>query len=200
MTQEIIQGLHSCKPGNEPVIGETKTFTVEQKIGKSGKAYLKIKSASGEHGGTPYRILEAAPTGFTDSHGNISFNLGIEPTTLSGGDATNVRVTSTVQSAMPQVVKALPAQNSDGVQETREHLMRSANLLVLCIRAVEKAVAPHQPVVAQTSEQFQSDVAKLFIEASSRRTSDGVNWWSYIDRMPTNPIRATKEEYQPEPF
>ncbi len=79
-------------------------------------------------------------------------------------------------------------QGEDGVTATRKHLMQSANLLVLCIRAVEHAVAPHQPVVAQTSEQFQSDVAKLFIEASSRRTTDGVNWWSFIDRMPTTPL------------
>ncbi len=79
-------------------------------------------------------------------------------------------------------------QVEDGVTATRKHLMQSSNLLVLCIRAVENAVAPHQPVVAQTSEQFQSDVAKLFIEASSRRTTDGVNWWSFIDRMPTTPL------------
>ena len=81
------------------------------------------------------------------------------------------------------------SDSSGGVMETRKHLMQSANLLVLCIRATEKAVAPHQPVVAQTSEQFQSDVAKLFIEASSRRTTDGVHWWSYIDKMPTTPIK-----------
>ncbi len=82
------------------------------------------------------------------------------------------------------------AQNGhEGVTATRKHLMQSANLLVLCIRAAEKAVAPHQPVVAQTSEQFQSDVAKLFIEASSRRTTDGVHWWSYIDLMPEVPIQ-----------
>ncbi len=87
MHDEIITGLHSCKPGNEPVIGETKTFVIENKVGKSGKPYLKIKTAGPDFGGTPYRIMEAEPTGFTDSYGNISFNLGIEPSTgsVSGG-------------------------------------------------------------------------------------------------------------------
>src|SRR5258707_919524 len=79
MTQEIISGLHSVKPGNEPVIGQVKTFIVEQKTGKtSGKPYLKIKSSAPEFGGQSYRILEATPTGFTDSYGNVSFNIGIE--------------------------------------------------------------------------------------------------------------------------
>lgn len=81
------------------------------------------------------------------------------------------------------------AEEEDGVEATRKHLMRAANLLVLCIRATEKAIVPHQPVSAQNREQFQSDVAKLFIEASSRRTDDGVTWWSYVDRMPDHPIK-----------
>lgn len=79
MTTEIITGLHSCKPDNAPVIGEVKTFVIEQKVGKSGKPYQKIKSAGTDYGGTPFRILEAEPTGFTDKYNNVSYNLGIEP-------------------------------------------------------------------------------------------------------------------------
>jgi hypothetical protein len=75
---ETINGLHSCKLGNEPKAGEIKTFVVENRTGKSGKPYLKIKSATAEYGGQAYRIISAKPTGFTDQHQNISFNLEIE--------------------------------------------------------------------------------------------------------------------------
>lgn len=80
---ETLNGLHSCKPGNDPKVGEVKTFTVAQMTGKSGKQYLKIKAESMERGGSPYRILSAEPTGYTDSYGNISFNLEIEPSTVA---------------------------------------------------------------------------------------------------------------------
>src|SRR5438128_673468 len=75
----MTSGLHACKPGNEPVVGQVKTFAVQQMTARSGKPYTKIKSANAENGGQPYKILKAAPTGHTDSYGNISFNLEIEP-------------------------------------------------------------------------------------------------------------------------
>ncbi len=182
---ETINGLHSCKPGNDPVVGQVKSFVVQHMTSKKGKPYLKIKSVNAENGGTPYKIVSAEKTDFMDQHGNISFNLEIEAQAESEPDWTDA------QRGAQNAPQSPPARLSgeDGVTATRKHLMQSANLLVLCIRATEKAIAPHQPVVAQTSEQFQSDVAKLFIEASSRRTTDGVNWWSYIDKMPTHPIR-----------
>lgn len=80
-------------------------------------------------------------------------------------------------------------QLDDGVAEARKHIMQSANLYVLCVNAVEKYCAAHFPEVARTSEQFQAAVGTLFIEASSRRTTDGVNWWSYVDKMPQSPIK-----------
>ena len=82
---ETVTGLLSVKPGNEPEQGETRTFVVEQRTGKSGKPYLKIKSAGPDYGGTPYRIISAEPTGFVDAHKNISFSVEIEP--VNGGDA-----------------------------------------------------------------------------------------------------------------
>ncbi len=82
-----INGLHSCKPGHEPEVGQVKTFTVIHNPPKGEKkAWTKIKSAGPDYGGQPYRIVSAEPTGFTDSYGNISFNLEIESTdTDSGG-------------------------------------------------------------------------------------------------------------------
>jgi hypothetical protein len=74
-----MNGLHSCKVGNEPVVGHIKMFVVEQRTGKSGKAYTKITSKKAEEGGQPYKILSAKPTGHTDSYGNHSFNIEVEP-------------------------------------------------------------------------------------------------------------------------
>lgn len=83
----------------------------------------------------------------------------------------------------------LAHQNSeDGVAETRKHLMQSANLMLLCVKAVQY-IADNMPEKADTAEQRQSLVAQLFIEASHKRTNDGINWWSYVDRMPTTPIK-----------
>lgn len=83
MTTETINGLHSCKPENSPVVGEIKTFVIEQHTSKkSGKPYLKIKSAGVDYGGEPYRILSAKPTNFTDARGNISFSLEVEEAVL----------------------------------------------------------------------------------------------------------------------
>lgn len=185
---ETINGLHSCKPNHQPIEGDIKTFVVEQRQGKSGKPYLKIKSEKEEYGGRPFKIISAKKTDFVDAHGNLSFNLELEPAAQQGESVADI-----MDGVRPEHTKNVKGDDRfamvDDINETRRHLMKSANLLVLCIAAVEKAVAPHQPVVAQTSEQFQSDVAKLFIEASSRRTTDGVHWWSYIDKMPTHPIK-----------
>ncbi len=79
-------------------------------------------------------------------------------------------------------------QGEDGVMATRKHLMQSANLLVLCIRAADNAIAPNVPPIAQTTEFFLATVGKLYIEASGRRSDDNIRWWSYIDLMPTTPL------------
>jgi len=49
-------------------------------------------------------------------------------------------------------------------------------------------IAPNLPEVARTSEQFQATLASIWIEASGRRSTNGVDWWSYIDRMPATPV------------
>ncbi len=207
MDTTTVNGLHSCKPGNDPIIGQVKLFVIEQRKGKSGKPYIKIRSANEENGGTPHRILAAQKTDFVDQHGNISFNLEVEESTSPPTAFQKVKAKMSepeqgeylhepdsdwpdAQQGAKNEPEPSPAHQNghEGVTATRKHLMQSANLLVLCIRAAEKAVAPHQPVVAQTAEQFQADVGKLFIEASGRRTTDGVHWWSYVDKMPEHPI------------
>jgi hypothetical protein len=68
----------------------------------------------------------------------------------------------------------------DGVTQARQHLMKAANLMNLCVAAVDKAIAPHVPPIVQTSEFFQSATMSLFIEASRMR---------FIDRMPNKPLK-----------
>ena len=77
---------------------------------------------------------------------------------------------------LPKDVKQLPP---DGVREVRKHLMQSANLYVLCVKAVDKVIAPHVPQVAQTSEQFQAAVSSLFIHATR---------WRLDEKMPARPL------------
>ncbi len=77
---ETLNGLHVCQPKNEPQVGQVKTFQVIHNPAKGDKkAWIKIKSASEDKGGTPFRIVSVTPTGWEpDAHGNTSFNLEIE--------------------------------------------------------------------------------------------------------------------------
>jgi hypothetical protein len=84
---------------------------------------------------------------------------------------------------MEQPVEEKPAEPSyempDGVTQARQHLMRAANLYNLCVACVNKAVAPHVPPIAQSSEFFQAAVSTLFIEASRMR---------FVEKMPSKPV------------
>lgn len=208
MDTTTINGLHSCKPGNDPVIGQVKLFVIENRKGKSGKPYIKIRSANAENGGTPHRILNAEKTDFVDPHGNLSFNLEVEATTAQPSAFQHARTAMSEtrrgeqqgdpdhgqrhhprgddEQDWPEAPEnhaqsPPPRSNGNGgVSEARKHLMQSVNLLNLCIDAVNKAIAPNVPEIAQTSEFFQAQVATLFIEASRA---------GFVDKMPNTPIK-----------
>ena len=110
-----IQGLITQKPGRDPQVGEVKCFTVEQRTSVSGKAWTKFKNSIPDKGGSMYKILSVKPTGFEDQHGNISFNLSVEPTT-----------------AAPTMPASAPVRSSQGKEAPRNYLMRCVNLLRLC--------------------------------------------------------------------
>lgn len=74
-----MNGLLTQKPGREPEIGQIKLFLIEARTSKAGKPWNKIRNATIDSGGTPYLIKSVKPTGFEDDHGNVSFNLDIEP-------------------------------------------------------------------------------------------------------------------------
>lgn len=83
MTQ--INGLLTQKPDSpEPQAGNTVWFEWEQREGKSGKPYMKIKNSKPEYGQS-CEVVKAEKTDFTDSHGNISFNVSFIPQDGEGG-------------------------------------------------------------------------------------------------------------------
>ncbi len=186
MHTETVTGLLSVKPGNEPKVGETRTFVIEHRTSLKGKPYIKIKGAGPDYGGERYKILSAERTDYQDAHGNLSFNVEIEkaeeaPRQTAGTPETN------------HVAKKTDAHLADGgVNETRRHLMQSANLYCLVLDAVEKVIEVHAKKTwpeGLGGEMFRTTVSTLFIEASHKRTDNGVDWWSYVNKMPDKPIK-----------
>jgi len=95
----------------------------------------------------------------------------------------------------PATAPELPLErpNGDaGVMEARKHLMKACNLYNLCIKAAVTSICPNIPDEQRTNDQFQSTLASLWIEASSRRSTNGVDWWSFIDKMPETPMKTDK--------
>ena len=175
---ETINGLHSCQPANTPKEGDVKLFTVENKTGKSGKAYLKIKNSKAEDGGTPHRILSVEPTGYTDSYGNVSFNVEIEP----AHDATPAQVYANTPRNAPPTSSAprqsVPAPAGD-VDSARRHIMQAANLLLLCKRAADS-------VLGDSCDP--EDGRTLFIDATRA---------GFIHAMPDNKMVETRQTAEP---
>lgn len=82
MTQ--INGLLTQKPDSPaPVAGNTQRFSWEQRTGKSGKPWIKIKN-EGKDYGSACEIVEAEKTDFQDQHGNVSFNVSFIPSDDAG--------------------------------------------------------------------------------------------------------------------
>ena len=102
-------------------------------------------------------------------------------------------VESPKQAEQPKTAENKPNEDT-GILETRKHLMQSVNLYNLCLDAADTVVRPHLKQMYSdhpeiTSEQFWQVVGQIYKEASNKRTNDGVNWWSFIDKMPEHPIK-----------
>jgi hypothetical protein len=108
---EKIRGLHTCKPQNTPKVGEIKNFVVLH-MGN----YTKIKSRPPDEGGAAYMIMTVAKTDYSDQHGNVSFNLEIEPVSSGGTEATVVQRTVSPPAPAafdPAPLFRIPAQSQD---------------------------------------------------------------------------------------
>lgn len=88
---EQINGLLTQKPDSPaPAAGNTQRFSWEQKTGKSGKPYIKIKN-EGKDYGSACEVVSAEKTDFTDTHGNISFNVSFIPQDDAAGGVGEAR-------------------------------------------------------------------------------------------------------------
>jgi hypothetical protein len=199
-TITTFNGLLSLKPTSQkPRAGEQRYLSWENRISKNGKEWIKVKNRPVDMGGKLCEIINADQTDFVDAHGNIFFNIEFSPvsdescTSDSSPGMTTSAPHNTANPIASSFGRAIETpkitQGPNGVNETRHHLMQVANLYSLCVKAVDAAIAPNVPAALQTSEWLQAAVASLFIESSGRRTTDGVHWWSYVDKMPDKPIK-----------
>ncbi len=79
-----ISGLLSQKPDSPvPHVGDKRRYSVEERVGKSGKPWTKVKN-EGEGYGQLYEVTSVEKTNFTSAKGNVSFNIDLE---LLSGDA-----------------------------------------------------------------------------------------------------------------
>lgn len=175
-----ILGLHTCKPANTPKVGQVKQFFVYEETSRAGKQYTKIRNPDIKKGetGRPYTVTEVEKTDYTDSYGNVSFNLTLEPQQSGPTPARPMSEPRAVQTVTRGPNTAEP-QDQD---TARQHIMRAANLYNLCADAVSEVIYPNNNAAEET---WRAAVSSLFIEASSRRSDDNVHWWSYIDKMPS---------------
>lgn len=191
--EQIISGLLIQKASSRPPEpGEERWFSWETKQGKSGKPYIKIKNDTEEYGGKLCSIIDAEKTDFVDKHGNVSYNVGFEPVNPNGDTP---RKPSELRRVMKQDDDFVPMTHGSkgealpGVDEAKAHIMQAVNLYNLCVDAVDTCVKPH--IENCSAELYQAAVSTLFIESSSRRTLNGVDWWSYVDKMPAKPLQKS---------
>jgi hypothetical protein len=107
-----INGLLTQKPTSPvPRVGEIKRYSLEQRVGKSGKPWTKVK-AEGEGYGKPYEVVSVEKTDFVDSHGNVSFNVDLIE--LSGNGAQGEPATDVVTASHATPAQAIRSTSTNG--------------------------------------------------------------------------------------
>ncbi len=118
-----------------------------------------------------------------------------------GGSRSPGQAATKPRESQPELPKGQPkapapaaSDEDEGVKQTRAHIMKLANLHCLCVDAVNAITGPHLKELGLDTflncTFMQATISSLFIEASGRRSDDGVTWWSYVDKMPTHPLKA----------
>src|SRR6516225_1094249 len=132
----IVRGLHCCKPANTPKVGQVKKFVLID-----NGDWTKIKNPDTRSGeiGVAYTIVSVEQTDYSDAHGNVSFNLDLEP---AGGG-----VARQPGEAQPATRRHDPPPPEPSTQSdtARQHVMRACNLYNLCVDAVNICIAPNVP-------------------------------------------------------
>jgi hypothetical protein len=112
-------------------VGQIKNFLLIYNNQGQENEWIKIKNEAPDKGGTPFRILTVERTNWVDQsgHGNISFNLELEPATVAppqqpnGGQQPHQNAPQSAQPAPQQAFAPAPAQDT-----ALQHITRSANL------------------------------------------------------------------------
>jgi hypothetical protein len=150
---ETISGLLTQKPGRDPEVGTIKCYTVEKRTSATGKDWLKVKNATPDKGGLNYRILKAEPTGFEDSHGNVSFNVELE------------RSNDFIARAAATIPEPHQTPAIDPVGACKGHLERASQAMLLCLETAEGLREAYKLAYGHemTHDQYQAITSTLFI-------------------------------------
>jgi hypothetical protein len=178
MDIEIISGLHTCKPGNTPSVNQIKTFLVtEETSQRTGNRWIKIRSAAPDKGGQHYKVLSIRPTGTSDAHGNVSFNLEIEKAEAppvpqqTAPVAPYANATAPVQPLHAYQPPPQPPQPK-AFDTVQQHVTRAANLYNLCFETVDTIIRDKMRArnidLHAHPAWFQAITTTLFIQAKDQ--------------------------------
>lgn len=113
-----MNGLLIQKPDSPPpTVGAKLPLKWQQRTSANGKTWIKVNNATLEDGQL-CRILRSTKTDYSDSYGNVSFNLEFEPVVGGGGDGRRVA------SAPSQATQIDPAERSHRIE--RQHSQEMA--------------------------------------------------------------------------
>ncbi len=134
MTQ--VQGFMLAK--RPPVVGEVENFSYTEETGQNGTAYTRIRRNGPEYGGSPYKVLQAAPTDRQpDQHGNKGYNITLAETT----EATSFSQGTAAAPAAPQ-------------ENTREENIAQAGAFNAAVELVASGRVPLGTDVLATIEEW----------------------------------------------
>jgi hypothetical protein len=169
----MIEGLLTQKPGREPAPGETKCFIVENRVSQSGNPWTKIKNATSDQGGGMYKILSVKPTGHTDSYGNISFNLEIEPSNMG----TSAQVPSSNLSAGGQVQLAAPLPFPPRANDDRSNRIerQHSQHMFLLVCQIKGSVPATTAEVRAGIDWWQRDISRVPLSAIEQQAKTMFN-------------------------
>lgn len=165
----MIRGLHTCKPGNTPSVGQVKTFMLLS-MGEGDRTWTKIKSEKPDKGGRHYRILSVEKTDYSDAHGNVSFNLELEEAQAPAGSPSP----PPQNGAPPQSSAAVshPPQQPQQYDTAEQFVIRSANLYNLCLGVADTVIRERMQSrnidLHEHPAWFQAIVTTLFINAKDQ--------------------------------
>lgn len=176
MDTEIVSGLHTCKPGNTPSVNQIKTFLVtEETSQRTGNQWIKIRSAAPDKGGQHYKVLSVRPTGTSDAHGNVSFNLEIEKAEAPPVPLQTVSVAPYANDWAPVQRPNLPAApipQPKAFDTVTQHVTRAANLYNLCFETVDTIIRDKMRArnidLHAHPAWFQAITTTLFIQAKDQ--------------------------------